>query len=280
VSFCGEAWQSAAVVTVNVDFESFEQPELPGEPLWGRYSYGRYGAQEGIWRLLKVFRRYEVNATFFVPGFDAVRYPDVMDAIASAGHEIGGRGWANENFALVTADQQRELLERSEDALISVFGQRPTGWRGPHALPGVNDPGQRLQIPGSLVSSETRAILAERGYLYDSSYCDDDLPYVVGETALVELPVHPSTSDRVYDERHRLPSVVSSVWIEELSATHEAGGLFNLTLSPRGDWGSGRKVRISAVEDILQAMRETPNLWVATCGEVADLARNQSSLPE
>lgn len=274
-----EGYHSAATVTINLDLESFEQPELPGEPLWGRYSYGRYGAQEGIWRLLEAFRRYGVTATIFTPGFDALRYPDVMEAIASAGHEIAGRGWANENFALLTLEQQHEVLERSEQAFIDVIGAKASGWRGPSAIPGVNDPGQRLQIPGSLMSADTRAILSERGYSYDSSYCDDDVPYLVEGAGLVELPVHATAGDRIYYERHRLPSVVASAWIEELSATHEAGGLFNLTLSPRGDWGSGRKVRIAAVEAILQALQETPNLWLATCGDVAGYARDQPALP-
>ena len=280
MSFWPDGLQSAATITVNFDGESFEQPELPGEPLWGRYSFGRYGAQEGVYRLLDVFKRYGVSATFFVPGWDALRYPEAMDAIASAGHEVAGRGFANENFALLEPEEQYAVLERSEQAFQQVFGRRPTGWRGPSALPGVNDPGQRLQIPGSLVSLDTRSILGERGYRYDSSYCDDDLPYVVSGTNLVELPVHPSAGDRVYYEKHRLPEVVGSAWVEELSAMHEAGGLFNLTLSPRGDWGSGRKVRIQAVESILQAMMETPALWVATCGEIAEWRRGQSATPE
>jgi peptidoglycan-N-acetylglucosamine deacetylase len=264
-----EGVQSAAVITVNVDGESFEQPEFPGEPLWGRYGYGRYGAQEGIYRLLTVFERFAVRATFFVPGWDVQRYPQVMETVASAGHEIAARGYANENFALMSVEQQHGVLERTEQAFVSAFGDKPSGWRGPSGLPGINDPGQRLQIAGSLMSVETRQILAERGYRYDSSYCDDDVPYVVDGTGLVELPVHAQAGDRMYYERHRLPEVVAAAWTEELSAIHAAGGLFNLSLSPRGDWGSGRKVRISAVEAVLQAFRKTSGLWVATCDELA-----------
>jgi peptidoglycan-N-acetylglucosamine deacetylase len=280
MSFWPAGYQSAAVVSVNFDGESFEQPELPGEPLWGRYGYGRYGAQEGVYRLLNAFERYGVIATFFVPGWDVERYPDAMAAIVEAGHEVAGRGYANENFALLTSEDQRMALERGEQAFIRSFGRKPVGWRGPHGLPGINDPGQRLQIPGSLVSPDTRSILAERGYLYDSSYCDDDLPYVYDGTGLVELPVHSSASDRPYYERHRLPGIVGAAWIEELSAMHAAGGLFNLTLSPRGDWGSGRQVRIRAVETVLQAMHETSGLWVATCREVAEHARSAAAFPE
>lgn len=280
MSIWPKGYQSAAVITVNFDGESFEQPLLPGEPLWGRYGYGRYSAQVGVYRVLDVFERYAVRATFFVAGWDVERYPAVMEAIAKAGHELAGRGYANENFATLTPEEQHEVLAISEETFLRAFGSKPTGWRGPSGLLGVNDPGQRLPIPGSLMSNATRPILAERGYRYDSSFCDDDLPYVVENGAgprLVELPHFPTASDRTYYEHHRMPWVVSEAWRDELSAVHEAGGLFNLAISPRGDWGSGRKVRIRAVEELLQALHETPQVWVTTCGEVAEWTLESNS---
>lgn len=272
-TFWPDGYHSAAVITVNLDGESFEQPLLPGEPLWGRYSYGRYGAQVGTERILALLERYRVRATWFIPGWDVERYPEQMEAIASAGHELAGRGWANEDFSTLTREEQIVVLERSEEAFATAFGAKPTGWRAPSGVGQLHEPRASLSIQGSLMSSATRPLLAERGYCYDSSFCDDDLPYVVatasGQT-LVELPQHTTASDRHYYQVHRLPSVVAGAWSEELSAVHEVGGLFNLALSPRGDWGSGRGVRIRAVESLLQALRETPNVWITSCDEVAE----------
>lgn len=268
-----EQYQSAAVITVNFDGESYEQAQLPGEPLWGRYSFGRYGAQIGIYRILDVFDRYDVRATFFVPAWDVERYPQVMEAIAAAGHELAGRGYANEDFSSLSDDEQRAILEKSEEIFKKAFGYAPAGWRGPTGVPNPHAARASLTIAGPLMSGETRAILAERGYKYDSSFCDDDFPYIVvnGDgKRLVELPQFATASDRHYYQVHRPPSVVSAAWREELSAVHEVGGLFNLAIHPRGDFGSGRGVRIRAVEDVLQSLRETPNVWVATCSEVAD----------
>lgn len=267
--------QSAAVITVNFDGESFEQPELPGEPLWGRYAFGRYGAQIGVYRILELLDRYSVRATFFVPGWDVERYPEAMEAIAKAGHELAGHGYANEDFSSLSSDEQSAVLEKSEDIFQRVFGSKPAGWRGPSAGANALGPRPALAVPGGILSSETRSLLAERGYRYDSSYCDDDIPYVVKNDAgkqLVELPQFATASDRPYYQVHRLPSVVSAAWREELSAVNEVGGLFNLTIHPRGDWGSGRAVRLRAVEDVLQALRETPRVWLSTCGEIAGWA--------
>lgn len=258
MSFWPDGNQAAATVTVNFDGESVEQRTLPGQPLWGRFSYGRYGAQTGVYRILETLERYGVTATFFIPGFDADRYPEAMEAIARAGHEVAGRGYAYEDFNALSRADQDAALQRGEDALQRVFGTKPVGFRAPD--------GQ--------MSDDTRALLAARGYRYDSTYCDDDLPYVVTDGSgnrLVELPIfHTSAMDRHYYQVYRQPAIVREAFREELSAMFEVGGLFNLAIHPRGDYGSGRGVRIRVVEDILQAMRETPRLWVATCGEIAN----------
>ena len=252
-----EPYHAAAVVTVNFDGESVERRTMPQGPLWGRYSYGRYGAQVGIHRLLDVLGRYEVRVTFFIPGWDAERYPDVMEAIVRQGHEVAGHGYVHEDFSALSVEEQQAVLERSEEAFKRVFGERPKGWRAPDGL----------------MTKDTRPLLLARGYRYDSSFCDDDVPYLVSDThgrRLVELPVFATASDRPYYQARRSPWVVEAAWREELEAVYQAGGLFNLTIHPRGDFGSGRAVRLGAVEAILQELREYPRLWIATCDEIAD----------
>src|SRR5690606_24328574 len=147
---------------VNLDAESVEHATTP-LPLWGRMSHGRYGAQAGTKNLLKVLERHGVRATFFIGAWDALRYPALMEEIAAAGHEIAAHGYLHEDFSTLSAQQQRDILAKSEAVLEQVFGERPRGFRAPDRL----------------MTSETRNILAERGYLYDSSYSDDDVPYAV-----------------------------------------------------------------------------------------------------
>lgn len=251
--------QAAVVVTVNFDGESVERLERPEGLLWGRNSYGRYGAQVGVQRLLASFERHRVHATFFIPGWDAVNYPEVMAEIVAAGHEVAGHGYLHEDFSGLTADQQIETLARSEDAFAQAFGKRPTGWRAPLGM----------------MTNATRRLLIDRGYQYDSSYCDDDVPYVVEVGAgrkLVELPVFPPQGDRHYYALRRSPDIVARAWREEFEATYRVGGLFNLHLRPRGEVGSGRAVRVRAVDEILERIAEQPNVWRATCSDVAEWA--------
>lgn len=249
--------QCAAAITVNLDAESVDSRDTP-LPLWGRYSHGRYGAQQGTRNLLALFARYDVRATFFIGGWDAERYPTLMDEIAAAGHEVAAHGYLHEDFSALSPDEQHANLERSEAVFQSTFGRKPTGFRAPERL----------------MSRDTRRVLIERGYRYDSGYADDDTPYLVpatdGPGALVELPTHEPWSDKTYYEKHRVPAVVARAFVDEFTGIYAAGGLFTLQLHPRGDYGSGRGLRVRAIEPVLRAIRELPATWLAPCHEIAE----------
>jgi peptidoglycan/xylan/chitin deacetylase (PgdA/CDA1 family) len=215
--------------------------------------------QTGIPRILDLLTHHRVKATFFVPAWDAQRDPSVIHEIAGSAHEVAGHGYLHEDFSRLAPDQQREVLERSEAAFGDVLGETPEGWRAPRGL----------------MTSDTRAILCERAYRYDSSYCDDDLPYLVAgprSGRLVEIPVFQTASDSHYYRLRRSPGVVERAWRMEFIAVYQIGGLLNLTLHPRGDFGSGRGVRLRAVDSFLSWLRGYPNVWMTTCGELADWA--------
>ena len=67
-------------------------------------SHQAYGPLTGVPRLLKILARHGVTSTFFVPGYTAVRYPDVIRAIVDAGHEIAHHGYLHEPMFGLTED--------------------------------------------------------------------------------------------------------------------------------------------------------------------------------
>ena len=90
---------AVALLTVNFDAEAFDLKEARPERLFGRYSYGRYAVRAGFPRLFELLGKHGVPATFFVPGADARRHPELIRELVGGGHEIAARGIDLEDFA-------------------------------------------------------------------------------------------------------------------------------------------------------------------------------------
>ena len=68
-------------------------------------------------RLLEIFHDARVRATFFVLGWVAEKYPDLVRRIASGDHEIASHGYAHRLIYDQTPQEFRRDLQRSRDAL-------------------------------------------------------------------------------------------------------------------------------------------------------------------
>lgn len=97
-----------------------------------------------------------VRATFFVLGWVADSYPELVRAVADAGHEIASKGYYHRSIRHMSPSEFREDLARSREALERAGGQPVRGYR-------VAD---RWLEPPDLWALE---VLAQEGYAYDSS---------------------------------------------------------------------------------------------------------------
>jgi len=82
-------------------------------------------------RILALFERTGVRATFFTLGWIAERYPNVVKRIVSGGHELASHGYGH----LRASDQTRAEFDndiRSSKALLEdIGGQAVLGYRAP-----------------------------------------------------------------------------------------------------------------------------------------------------
>ena len=95
---------SAALACLTFDVDA-EAPVLVESGLYARnagvMSHQAYGPLVGVPRILDLLAEYSLPATFFVPGWTADRYPQVVEAILAAGQEIGHHSYAHKStFAL------------------------------------------------------------------------------------------------------------------------------------------------------------------------------------
>ncbi len=153
----------------------------PGKRDQGQEQIFAYGMRAGLWRMLAALERHRQPATFFCCGMAVDRAPSLAREIAAHGHEAALHGWRwrphadYKNAPAETAD-----LDRAIAAIKRATGVRPSGFfcRGSE-------------------SEWTRALLAERGFLYTSNAFDDDLPYWIQglQKPLLALPYALDTND-------------------------------------------------------------------------------------
>lgn len=225
-------------------------------------SRGQYGAKVGIPRILKFLKKHDIPATFFVPGFTANLYPDLIKAIAAQGHELANHGYYHENPTEFFGDQEkeREILRRGNDTLEKLCGLRPVGYRS----------------PGWDLNPYSPELLLEEGMSYDSSLMDQEIPYILtanGSGKLIELPIDWLLDDYVHFQ-FSPPSIpglatgsqVLEIWQGEFRGYFEDGGCFTLTMHPQV---IGRSHRMQMIESLVQHMKDQNGVWFATCKEVA-----------
>jgi polysaccharide deacetylase family protein (PEP-CTERM system associated) len=107
-------------------------------------------------RLLDIFDEYGVKSTFFILGWVAERFPDLVHAIASRGHEIASHGYAHRLVYDQTRTAFRDDVHRAKALLEDASGVAVEGFRAP----------SYSITPMSLWALD---VLIEEGYRYDAS---------------------------------------------------------------------------------------------------------------
>lgn len=254
----GKRW--AFAMSVDVDGETPLLWRLRGQPIVNitELEQRRFGPRIGVFRLLDLFDRLGMPATFFVPGYIAEHYPAVVPAITRAGHEVGLHGYLHEYPDELSPDELKSTLSRSAELLATQsgatrFGHRAAGWR----------------VTDALIDT-----LREMGARYDSSMMANDQPYVY--RGLIQLPVHWFWDDSLFfryaghsrDSWYPAPtSQVEQVWLDECDGIRAVGGLFVLTVHP---WNAGRGTRLQLLDRVLRHVQRHDDVWIASLAAMAE----------
>ena len=122
-----------------------------------------YGSRVGFWRLMRLFQERNLPMTLFACALALERNPEAAAAVRESGFDICCHGWRWVKHFELTEAEEREHIARAVASLEKTVGQKPAGWYCRYG-PSVN----------------TRRLVVEHGgFLYDSDYYGDELPFWV-----------------------------------------------------------------------------------------------------
>ena len=125
--------KSASIVNaLTVDVEDYFQVSA-FESRIDRSSWDRYPTrvQKNTLRMLEIFADLDVRATFFVLGWVAERFPELVQTIRAAGHEVGSHSQMHRLVYEMSPQEFREDVRRSRDVLQQAVGERVRIYRAP-----------------------------------------------------------------------------------------------------------------------------------------------------
>jgi peptidoglycan/xylan/chitin deacetylase (PgdA/CDA1 family) len=240
-------------------------------------SRGLFAGEVGAPRLLKLFERFGIKTTWFIPGHSI-----------DAGHEIGIHGYSHENPIAMTREQETAVLDKCIDLVTKLSGTRPTGYVAPW-------------WEFSNVSNE---LLLERGIKYDHSLMHNDFsPYYVRvgdswtkidyskkpeqwmsplkrgvETDLIEIPANwylddlpPMMFIKKAPNSHGFvnPRDIEQIWRDEFDWVYREMdyAVFPITIHPDV---SGRPQVLMMLERLYHHIKSHPGVRFVTMNEMAD----------
>ena len=81
--------------------------------------------------LLELFSKYDVKATFFVVGYFAEKFPELIKGIHEEGHEIASHSFSHIDLRKASKMEIEKDLIKSFEVLENVTGEKVLGFRAP-----------------------------------------------------------------------------------------------------------------------------------------------------
>lgn len=234
------------------------QPSLEGlrSPLVE--SVFAYGSRVGGWRLLDLFRRFDVKVCLLAVAKAAERNPRLTRAFADAGHEIVSHHYRWLDYQVMPEAEEREHIRLAFETIERIAGVAPVGWM-------TGRP-----------SANTRRLLVETGkLLYDRDSLADEVPYwldVAGRKHLV-IPYSFETNDNRFDQNRGFSTGddFARYMIDCFETLYAEGAdrpkMMSLALHDRL---IGRPGRITGLVKFLDHVKSRDKVWVATGRDIAE----------
>lgn len=172
-------------------------------------------------RLLRLFDDRGVTGTFFVLGWVAERFPDLVRRVAGCGHEIASHGYGHRLVYDLSVEAFRWDVRRAKLVIEDAAGCAVAGYRAPSY---------------SITNRSLWAldVLVEEGYRYDASI----FPIRHDRYGIPSAPRHPFAFERRAGRLVEVPA--STVRLAGANLPIAGGGYFRLLPYAWTRWGIRR----------------------------------------
>lgn len=227
-------------------------------------SHFDYGPRAGYWRIVRLLGQFGATCTVSACGRSLERIPGLARDMVERGFEVAAHSYRWERHANMTEAEERDVIARTATAIERTTGARPLGWHTKGAP-----------------SPNTRRLLVEAGFAYDSDAYNDDLPYfleVEGRTHVV-VPYSFVTNDM------RFMPIGNFVHGDDFARCtiaafdalqREGGRMLSVGLHPRL---IGQPSRISGLERFLEHACGSGDVWFARRLDIARHWRDRGRSP-
>jgi peptidoglycan/xylan/chitin deacetylase (PgdA/CDA1 family) len=222
-----------------------------------------YGPRVGFWRLMRIFKKFDVRISVLAVVRGLQRAPELARAFVEEGHEIVSHGWRWIDYTKMDEGQERKHIALATEGLVALTGQAPIGWFG--GRPSIN----------------TRRLLVEQGgYLYDRDYLGDELPFwvEVGGRKHLIVPYSYETNDSRFDQNNGFSTAddFARYMIDCFDLMYEEGAdapkIMSVALHDRL---IGRPARALGLIKFLDYARQRDRVWFCTGRDIAEHWRKE-----
>ncbi|SMC35214.1 polysaccharide deacetylase family protein [Chryseobacterium sp. YR221] len=273
-------WPNGAqlVISVSMQFETGGQPEgaespfsstsLPaGQPDLPAESWYRYGGNEGIYRMLDLWKKYNIKVTSHIVGTAAEKYPEVAKAIANEGHEVAAHGFTWDNQWNKSHADELYFVKEGVDVVQKITGKRAVGYNSNWLRRSPN----------------TLKVLQELGFLYHIDDVSHDEPFITkvqGKNFMV-IPYTIRNNDIVNIEgKHWSPDQFLTQLKFEFDRLYEEGASKRRMMSISfHDRIGGTPAMIHAMEEFIKYTQKKQGVVFMRKDDIAKMVINDPNTP-
>lgn len=217
-----------------------------------------YGPRSGSWRLLRIFKRFDVKISVLGVVRALELCPELTHAFQAEGHEILSHGYRWLDYMEVDEKTEREHIRLGVAGIRKLTGEAPVGWFNGRPSP------------------NTRRLLVEHGgFLYDRDYLGDELPFwtKVGRRNHLVIPFSFETNDNRFNANSGFHTAdeFATYMCDCFDLLYEEGAehpkMMSLSLHDRL---IGRPAKAVGLIKFLDHVRKRDRVWICTGRDIAE----------